>query len=138
MLNKSLVIGLAALLLSTAAAPLPASAQSPTVALQTSDKARAEVAKLGVNSTVRVEVKMRDKTKLRGHISRVTDDAFDLTDAETGATRTLRYDDVSGVKKPGKGLSPKAWIIIGAAGAAAVIVGVTVIKPVLCDGGAGC
>lgn len=40
------------------------------------------------------------------------------------------------MKKPGGGLSTRTWVIIGAAAAAAVIVGVTVIKPVLCDGGA--
>jgi hypothetical protein len=50
----------------------------------------------------------------------------------------VAYADVKEVKKPGGGLSTRTWVIIGAAAVAAVIVGVTVIKPVVCDGGAGC
>lgn len=105
---------------------------------RSAEKARAEVQKLGVNPQRRVEVKLQDGTKLKGSISAASDDSFTVTDAKTGAPRTLAYADVAQVKKPGGGLSVRSWVIIGAAAAAAVIVSTEVLYPVLCDGGAGC
>ncbi|MDQ3652690.1 MAG: hypothetical protein M3458_20915 [Acidobacteriota bacterium] len=138
MLKKSLVISFTCLLFLTAPNFRLTYAQASARDSQTTDRVRAEVAQLGVSKTVRVEVKLRDKTKLKGHISKIADDVFTLGDSETGVTRTLQYAAVAQVKRRGKGLSAKTWIIIGAAATAVVIVGVTVIKPVLCDGGAGC
>jgi len=99
---------------------------------------RAAVQKLGVGRGARVEAKLRDNTKVKGYVSAAGEDSFIVTDPKTGATQTVAYADVTQVKKPGGGLSTRTWVIIGAAATAAVIVGVTVIKPVLCDGGAGC
>lgn len=101
-------------------------------------KTRSEVAKLGVGSKARVEVRLRDKTKVKGYVSAAGQDSFNVTDRKTGETRTVAYAEVSKVRRPGGGLSPLTWGIIGGAAAAAIIVGVTVVKPVLCDGGAGC
>ncbi len=99
---------------------------------------RAAAQKLGVGRGARVEAKLRDNTKVKGYVSAAGEDSFIVTDPKTGATQTVAYADVTQVKKPGGGLSTRTWVIIGAAAAAAVIVGVTVVKPVLCDGGAGC
>ncbi len=101
-------------------------------------QARTKVAKLGVGRDARVEVKLQDNTKVKGYVSAASADSFTITDAKTGAAQTLAYADVMQVKKPGGGLSTRSLLIIGAAVTAAVIVGVTVIKPVVCDGGAGC
>ncbi|HWW75939.1 MAG TPA: hypothetical protein VNZ44_11105, partial [Pyrinomonadaceae bacterium] len=107
-------------------------------ATRTAEKARAEVQKLGANPQRRVEVRLLDGTKLKGAIGAAGEDNFTLTDAKTGTPRTLAYAEVARVKKPGGGLSTASWIIIGAAATAAIIVGVTVIHPILCDGGAAC
>jgi hypothetical protein len=100
-------------------------------------KARAKVEKMGVGRDARVEVRLRDNTRLKGYISRAGEDSFTITDSKMGTAQTLAYTDVSQVKKPG-GLSTRALAIIAAVATVAVIVGVTVVKPVLCDGGAGC
>ncbi len=105
---------------------------------QTIEQARAKVASLGVGERARVEVKLRDNTKVKGYVSAAGADAFTVTDAKTGASRNVLYADVAQVKKPAGGLSPLTWSIIGGAATAAVIVGLVVVKPVLCDGGAGC
>jgi hypothetical protein len=115
--------------------PARARAQEAT---RSAEKARAAVQKLGVNPQRRVEVRLLDGTRLKGPISAAGADTFTVTDAKTGAERTLAYADVARVKKPGGGLSTTTWVIIGAAAVTAVIVGVKVIYPVLCDGGAGC
>src|ERR1044071_7618505 len=108
----------------------PARAQTQETT-QAAEKARASVQKLGAGSQRRVEVKLQDGTKLKGSISAAGEDNFTVTDAKTGAPRTLAYADVAQVKKPGGGLSTRGWIILGAAAAAAVIVGVTVVEPIL-------
>jgi hypothetical protein len=81
---------------------------------------------------------LRDNTKVKGFISATGEDSFIVTDSKTGMPQTVAYSDVNQVKKLDGGLSTRTLVIIGAAAIAAVIVGVTVIKPVVCDGGAGC
>lgn len=107
-------------------------AQGATSDLEAS-KVRAKVETLGNNA--KVEVKLRDNTKVKGNISDITPVAFTVADSKTGTTNTLAFTDVAEVKKAGGGLSSKGWILIGAAVAGAVVTWI-LIKPVLCDGGA--
>lgn len=136
MLRRMLSVILTGLML-TAAAVVPAGAKNVKEAAP-AEKARATVQKVGVGEKARVEVRLRDNTKLKGYVSAAGADTFDLTDKKTGVTRTIAYADAAQVKKPGGGLSPTSWAIIGGAAAAAIIVTKVVIYPVLCDGGAGC
>ena len=101
------------------------------------DIVRTQVAKIGTGEKAKVHVKLQDQTKLKGYISDASQDSFTVVDSKTGA-RTVAYSDVSEVRKQKSGFSNLTWGIIAGAAAAAIIVGVTVIKPVLCDGGAGC
>jgi hypothetical protein len=103
---------------------------------QETAKTRAAVQKLGVGRDARVEVKLRDKTKLKGYISAAEQDSFTLIDSKTGSTQTVSYVEVDQVKRHRGGISTRSWIIIGAVATAAIIIGATVIKPVVCDGGA--
>lgn len=113
------------------------SIHAQTARFTEAEKARIKIHKVGIGQNARIEVKLRDNTKLKGYVSQVGQDSFTITDAKMGTTQTVAYDDVIQVKKPG-GLSTRALALIGAAAVAAVIVGVAVIKPVACDGGAGC
>lgn len=135
MFRKTLAIIFSGILLSTAFGLQPARAQTVEDALL-AEKARTGVAKLGVGERARVEVRLRDNTKLKGYVSEAGRDSFSVTDPKTGASQAVAYADVMKVKKPGGGLSTRTWAIIGGAAVAAVVVGVVVIKPVLCDGGA--
>ncbi len=101
-------------------------------------KTRAKVQKLGVGREARVEGKLRNDTKFKGHISAASQKSFTVIEAKTGASQTIDYAEVASVKKRGSGFSTRNWVIVGAAVAATVIVGLTVLRPVLCDGGAGC
>lgn len=134
MFARTLAMILSAAILFAASAP-PAAAKEA----QTPEQARVKVRRIGVGSKARVEVRLRDKTKLKGYVSAAdSEDSFTVTDPKTGASRTVAYSDVDKVGKPGGGLSTRGLIILGAAATAAVVVGVTVLYPVLCDGGAGC
>ena len=95
-----------------------------------------QVAKLGTGKKAKVHVKLRDNTKIKGYISDAAQDSFTVVDSN--GPRTIAYVDVTEVRKQQGGISPLTWGIIGGAAAAVVIVAVTVVKPVLCDGGAGC
>jgi hypothetical protein len=84
-------------------------------------KVKAGVAKLGAGVDAKIAVRLRDKTKLKGHVSRIEEEAFFITDAKTGAETRVAYGDVTQAK--GNNLSTGAIIAI----AAGVAVGVTLL-----------
>lgn len=95
-------------------------------------KVKAGILKLGVGETTRVDVKLKDKTRLTGYLSEISDDSFAVTDLKSGESRTVAYPDVVQVK--GNNLSTGAKITI----AVAIIVGVAIVlylvKGAFCDG----
>ena len=84
-------------------------------------KVKASIARLGVGPEARVEVKLRDKTKLKGYISEAGDERFIIIDAKTGAPTTVAYSNVKQMK--GKKLSSGIKIAIGVV-LALVVIGV--------------
>jgi small nuclear ribonucleoprotein (snRNP)-like protein len=103
---------------------------------QAVEKIRNKVQKIGVGGNAKVEVKLRDNNQFKGYINSTDQDSFTVVDTKTGASKTVSYADTSSVKKASGGLSAKTWIIIGAAVVGAAVTWV-IIKPALCDGGAG-
>jgi hypothetical protein len=134
MIRRTFALVLSGILLFTAFGLKTAQAQTGKDA-QLAGETRARVQKLGLGRDARVEVKLRDSAKLKGYISEAGQDSFTVTDSKTGTAQSVAYADVAQVKKPSSGLSKRAWIIIGAAAVAAVVVGI-VVKPAVCDGGA--
>jgi hypothetical protein len=74
-------------------------------------KVKSEIAKLGTGPEARVELKLRDKTKLKGYISEVNDESFAVVADNTGAATTVAYPQVGQVK--GNNLSMGVKIAIG-------------------------
>ena len=137
MFRRALALMISGILWSSAIGYQSARAQAPE-ATRAAEESRAAVQRLGVGTKTRVEVRLQDGTKLRGHISAAGEDTFAITDSKTGAPRTVAYADVARVKKTGGGLSARPWVIIGAAAVATVIVGVIVLESGSGDCGAGC
>jgi len=98
-------------------------------------KSRAKVAKIGVGQNAKVEVKLRDESRIKGYVNEVHQDSFTVVERETGVSRSVAYADAMDVKRSGGGLSTKGWAIIGAAAAGAIVTWI-VVKPAICDGGA--
>jgi hypothetical protein len=98
-------------------------------------KARTRVAKIGVGQNAKVEVKLRDESKIRGYISELHQDSFTVVERDTAVERNLGYSEVAEVKRSNGGLSTRSWAIIGAAAAGAIVTWI-IVKPALCDGGA--
>ncbi|MEK6282632.1 MAG: hypothetical protein AABN95_19910 [Acidobacteriota bacterium] len=82
------------------------------------DKIREGVQRLGSGEAARVEVSLRDKTKLKGYISEAGENSFVIVDA-TAASHTVTYPQVQKVK--GQNLSTGTRIAIGVAIIAAIL-----------------
>ena len=98
------------------------------------EKTRARVQTLSASHDQEVEVKFRDKTKLKGHITKIEPISFMLRDEKTGKSQAIAYSEVDSISKSG-GISTKTWWIIGGV-AAGVVTTWLIVKPAFCDGGA--
>jgi hypothetical protein len=61
------------------------------------DKAKSQVAKLGVGSKARATIKLNDGTKVKGYVYSAGDEDFVVRDRNTDAPTTVRYADVKSV-----------------------------------------
>jgi hypothetical protein len=113
---------------------LPLNAQQLNQSSAT-EQARADVQRLGIGKKARVEVKLRDNTRLKGYISAAEHETFTVTNSDSGSDSVVNYTDVLQVKKRSGGLSTKTWLTIGAVAAGVVVTGI-ILKPAVCDGGA--
>ncbi len=75
------------------------------------DKVKTNVTKLGTGKDARVEVKLRDKTKLKGYVSEINEKSFVVVDDKTGAATEVPYPNAKQVK--GNNLSTGIKIAIG-------------------------
>jgi|KBSSwiStaDraftv2_1062776.scaffolds.fasta_scaffold73301_4 hypothetical protein len=95
-------------------------------------KVKDGIAKLGVGPEARVQLKLKDKTKLAGYISAVEPEHFVVTDLTTGQQTTVPYPDVAQVK--GNNLTTRTKIIIAASIIAGVIIVLYIVRGAFCDG----
>jgi hypothetical protein len=111
----------------------------PSLALAQSnpeiERVRGKVQVLSTSRDTQVEVKFRDKTKIKGYITSVEPVSFTLRDPKSGASQSIAYSEVDSVSKADDGVSTKTWLIIGGIAAGAVTTWL-IVKPAVCDGGA--
>jgi hypothetical protein len=65
---------------------------------QHADKTKAQIAKLGVGPGARIELVLRDKTRVKGYVSHTDENYFVVSDGQTGITTRLAYAEVKGIK----------------------------------------
>jgi hypothetical protein len=99
----AMLIGSSAFVTSAAAKP-DAEKEAQLVA-----KVKAALANLGTGSSARVEIKLKDRTRLKGYVSETAEDHFIIVDDKAGA-RAVPYPQVRQVK--GNNLSNGAKIVI--------------------------
>jgi hypothetical protein len=75
------------------------------------EKVKAAIAKLGTGPSAQVEIKLRDKSKLRGYIKEANEERFILVSTGTGDSTEVAYPQVKQVK--GNNLSTGAKVAIG-------------------------
>jgi hypothetical protein len=110
-MKKLLTIMIACLVVSAISVrPIAASSRAEKEA-RFAGKVKLGVEKVGSGRDTRVEVKLRDKTRLKGYISEIGNNEFVVTDIKTGASNKVAYADVKQIK--GNNLSTGAKIAIG-------------------------
>lgn len=62
------------------------------------NKVRGQIARIGTGPKARVEIRLRDETKLKGFIGESDETRFVVVNTETGARTTLEYPQVQKVK----------------------------------------
>ncbi|MBA3240958.1 MAG: hypothetical protein H0T60_06995 [Acidobacteria bacterium] len=126
MFKRIMSLALVALLFGVAApAPVHAASKAEKQA-RFAEKVKAGVNKIGTGTEARVEVKLRDKTKLKGYVAGADADGFSVVDAKTGTATRVTYGQVQKVK--GHNLSTGAKIAIGLGAAVAVLVILLVLE----------
>lgn len=74
----------------------PTIAQSKTEVTATyTANVKKRIVKLGTGSEAKVQVKLQDKTKLKGYVSKIAEDSFVVTDPKTNAETTVSYPNVT-------------------------------------------
>lgn len=91
-------------------------------------KVKREIARLGTGPDARIEVRLRDKTRVAGYVSDVAEDHFAVTDAATGTVTVVAYPQVKQAK--GNNLTRGARIALGFAfvGAVILLIGLLITK----------
>ena len=108
MREKVLALALVGLLCNALA--LRAAAATGGGAAPSAEKVKAGVAKLGAGPDARVEVRLRDKTRLRGCIREAGEEGFVVVDEKTGAATAVAYPQVGTVK--GNNISAKVVVTV--------------------------
>ena len=98
MLKQVLSLSLVAWLFGCVAL-VPAEAKTDAAAREArfAEQVRENIQKLGTGSSARVEVRLKDKTKLKGYVAEASDEHFTVVDSEGKATR-IAYAEVESVK----------------------------------------
>ena len=98
MFEKSLSLVLAVLLTGMiTCVPAPAQSQAGKDPQQ-SEKVKAKVTKLGTGKQARVEVKLKDNTRLKGYIGEIAEEHFTLVDPKHGTVTPVPYEQVQQIK----------------------------------------
>ena len=84
-------------------------------------KVKEEISKLGNGENARIEVKLRDKTKIKGFISETGEDGFVVVNTKTGESTNINYSSVKQVKGNNLNSGIKIAIIAAVAVAAFLI-----------------
>jgi hypothetical protein len=119
MFKKILSLLLIGLLINTAGAVSTYANSKTEKEARFVEKVKQGIGKLGTGESARIEVKLRDKTKLRGYVKEAGSDSFTVVDAKTGVETNVAYSNARQVK--GNNLSTGAKIAIGLAILAGVL-----------------
>jgi hypothetical protein len=120
MFKKILCLALAWLLINTMVAGTAYAFSDEGKQARLTEQVKEGISKLGTGPDARVEVKLYDKTKLKGYLQEVTSEYFVVADPGTGMATKVLYPQVKQVK--GHNMSSGARIAVSIAIAAAVLI----------------
>ena len=126
LITKTLSMVLAVLLGHTFLFARPVSAHtSIDKQAQFTEKVRVGINTFGIGEDARIEVKLKDKSKVAGYVSEIKEASFVVKNPQTGVNTSVDYSDVKQVR--GKHLSTGAKIAIGVGIGAGILAVVVII-----------
>jgi hypothetical protein len=87
-------------------------------------KAKNEVQKRGIGKRSKVKVTLQDQTEIKGYISQIDADSFQVTDKKSGQVRTISYQDARRIHRDGLSIAAKIAITAGLVAGAMIGLGV--------------
>jgi hypothetical protein len=92
-------------------------------------KVKGQIQKRGTGEKATVKVTLRNRTELKGYISQIDADSFQVTGKKNGQVTTIAYTDVDKVRGPGLSKGAQIAIAVGiGAGILLAIVAATLPK----------
>ena len=91
--------------------PAPTSTNANPKQGKFAERVKAHIAKLGTGPGARIELRLRDKTKVKGYVNYVDEDHFVVADDQTGITTRMTYAQVIQIK--GENFNRDKQIAIG-------------------------
>ena len=98
MFKRVLSVALVVFLVGVAGGRLAYAGSKAEKETRLAEKVKHGIRKLGTGVEARVQLKLKDKTKLKGYVSEVGEDSFVVVDEKTNATSTVPYVQVQQVK----------------------------------------
>ena len=119
---KMILAGLLIFTLSNLLTVQFAIAQTNSGQMKSTQDARQAIKEIGEGYRSRVQITLKDGTKLEGYLSTVADDYFAVTSEKTGKTGRVAYSDVAKIVKQAPRRSFNLGAVIAVLAAAAIIV----------------
>ena len=110
MFKKYLIVVLTFLVLNLSLSSVAFAETKPEKEAKFAEKVKVNVTKLGMGTDAKIQVKLKDGTKLKGYISQINENSFVVTDEKTGVATEIPYPKAKQVK--GNNLSTGAAIAI--------------------------
>ena len=87
--------------------------QSAVLLDEHATKVKLAVQERGTEEHSRVKVTLRNKTEVKGYISQIGPDSFQVTDNKSGRVTSISYPEVEKVRKSGMSTGAKIAIALG-------------------------
>jgi hypothetical protein len=132
------VLTAVSLLVTTAFTEVASAATKAEKEAKTTEKIKAKIKKQGIGEHSRVTVGLRDSKdprnikELKGYVSKIDEESFDVTNLKTNETTTVAYRDAAYVRGKGLPTAATVGIIVGA------VVGAILLIMLAACGSGGC
>ena len=121
MFKKYLIVVLTFLVLNLSLNSVAFAETKPEKEAKFAEKVKINVTKLGAGTDAKIQVKLKDGTKLKGYVSQINENSFVVTDEKTNVATEIPYPNAKQVK--GNNLNTGVAIAI----AAGILVGIIIV-----------
>lgn len=118
-LRKTLSLSLICLIINSVAMNTAFAGAKQEEQAQFTHKVKIHVSRLGTGESAQIEVKLDDKTELKGYVKEASSESFLLADAKSGAVTIVQYPQVKKLK--GYNLSTGQKVAVGVGVSAGLI-----------------